>query len=339
LRNADPDGDQGSVELIGAALPSLKQERRDGLHLGRRTRDHREWLCELDELWQARAEGDLIFLEGGVWAPLDRAPNAARPHGSRFGKAGSLPIMPLDPVGDPRDVAMSLHIELDEELTTLELMARNSYEHPDMPWAFHRDMLRQVSDEARHARLIARALAARGFRHGDFQITTSSYNGLYAFEPCEPFSRKELLWRLLIRQTFMEGLAVDHLPQEIERRRAAGQDDIAQMFDFILRDEVFHAQSGLRWSRELLGPDPKAMIEERQAAVDYFTARAEAAREAFVMENLDEAMGELALIEAIKQRRGGARPKRPINRMGRRQAGYTQEDIDQLIGWGYASSE
>ena len=106
---------------------------------------------------------------------------------------------------------MFLHKELDEEYTTLELIARNSYEHPDMPWAFHRDMARQASDEARHAIMIRRLMTARGFRHGDFPLSTSSYDGIYAFEPCEAGSRKELLWRMLIRQTFMEGLAIDHL--------------------------------------------------------------------------------------------------------------------------------
>ena len=142
---------------------------------------------------------------------------------------------------------------------------------------------------------------ARGFRHGDFALTTSSYDGIYAFEPCAAGSRQELLWRMLIRQTFMEGLAIDNLGYEIEHRRSVNQPDIATVFEYILRDEVFHAQSGLRWSRELLGLDPQAVLKEREEAIRYFTARAEAARESFVMGNLDQAMGELAAIEAGKE--------------------------------------
>jgi uncharacterized ferritin-like protein (DUF455 family) len=242
-------------------------------------------------------------------------------------------------VHDPRDVGMFLHKELDEEFTTLELMARNSYEHPDMPWAFHRDMVRQASDEARHAVMITRLMTARGFRHGDFALTTSSYDGIYEFEPCATGSRQELLWRMLIRQTFMEGLAIDNLAYEIEHRRSAGQTDIASVFEYILRDEVFHAQSGLRWSRELLGSDSQAVLQERDRAIRYFTARAEAARKSFVMGNLDQAMSELAAIQAGREHRGGKLPERPLNRTGRVQAGYTDNDILQIVSWGYAADD
>jgi len=340
-RETDPDGDRASVELIRSFLPQLGAERKRGLALppANPRADNRAWFGELDELWRARAAGAPLALEDALWGPVDRVPGAVRPEGSRFGRAGSIGLFPLDPVHDPRDLGMALHKELDEEYTTLELMARNSYEHPDMPWAFHRDMARQVSDEARHAALLERAMKARGFRHGDFPLSATSYDGLYEFEPCAPGSRQELLWRMLIRQTFMEGLAIDFLPYEIERRRAAGQDDIARVFEYILRDEVFHAQSGLRWSRELLGHDAQALLQAREEAIGYFTRRAEAAREAFVLNHLDEAMGELEAIEAAKELRGGDSPRRPLNRTGRAQAGYTDEDIRQVVSLGFASDD
>jgi len=339
LRETDPDGDRASIELIRSFLPAMDEERRGGLSLAVGRADTRAWFRELEELWNGRSDGEPISLADGLWSPLDRVPGAVRPVGSRFSASGSLGLLPVDPVHDPRDIGIFLHKELDEEYTTLELMARNSYEHPDMPWAFHRDMARQASDEARHAIMIERLMAARGVRHGDFTLTTASYDGIYEFELCEPGSRKELLWRMLIRQTFMEGLAVDNLVYEIGRRRSAGQPDIAMVFEYILRDEVFHAQSGLRWSRELLGSDPQAVVQARDEALSYFTARAEAAREYFVMKNLDAAMNELAAIEAGKERRGGKLPERPLNRTGRVQAGYTDDDIRQIVSWGYATDD
>ena len=336
LAHTDPDGDRVSVELIQSFLPALEAERRQGISLRAWRGKDRDWTGEVEALWEARDSGAPLAFENGLWLPVDRVPHAARPEGSRFSPSGSLGLLPVDPLHNPKDIGIFLHKELDEEFTTLELMARNSYEHPDMPWAFHRDMLRQASDEARHAILITRLMAARGGRHGDFTLTTSSYDGLYAFEPCEAGSRQELLWRMLIRQTFMEGLAVDNLAHEIEKRRAAGQADITHVFEYILRDEVFHAQSGLRWSRELLGTDPHAAGAEREKAIAYFTARAEVAREQFVMENLDLAMRELATVEAGKAARGGGRPERPLNRTGRAQAGYSEDDIRQVLSWGYA---
>jgi hypothetical protein len=92
----------------------------------------------------------------------------------------------------------------------------------------------------------------------------------------------------------------------------------------------------LRWSRELLGSDSEAVLKERAEAIRYFTARAEALRERFVMDNLDDALRELTAIEAGKARRGGKPPERPLNRTGRLQAGYTEPDIAQVVSWGYA---
>jgi uncharacterized ferritin-like protein (DUF455 family) len=336
LRKADPDGDRASVELIRSFLSPMRQDRLEGLSLSTERDSYKRWICEIEALWSARITGEPLSLENGLWAPVDRVPAAARPEGSRFSRPGSLGLLPVDPLHDERDIGMLLHKELDEEYATLELIARNSYEHPDMPWAFHRDMARQVSDEARHAIMIERLMTARGFRHGDFALSTSSYDGIYAFEPCEAGSRRELLWRILIRQTFMEGLAIDHLAYEIERRRSVGQTDIATVFDYILRDEVFHAQSGLRWSRELLGSDAGAALKELAEAMRHFTARAEAVREVFVMDNLGEALRELATIEVGKERRGGKLPDRRLYRTGRQQAGYTEDDILQILAWGYA---
>lgn len=341
LRETDPDGDRASVELVRSFLPTIQEERKQGLSLSsaRWRGDNKAWLRELEELWHARAAGAPLALADGLWGPIDRVRAAVRPAGSRFSAQGSLGLLPADPVGDPRDVGMFLHKELDEEYTTLELMGRNSYEHPDMPWAFHRDMARQASDEARHAVMIERLMKARGFRHGDFALSASSYDGIYEFEPCAAGSRQELLWRMLIRQTFMEGLAIDNLAFEIGRRRSVGQGDIAAAFEYILRDEVFHAQSGLRWSGELAGSEPNAVLQARYEAIQYFTRRAEAAREAYVMGNLDEAMDELAAIEAGKESRGGKPPERPLNRTGRVQAGYTDYDILQILSWGYATDD
>jgi uncharacterized ferritin-like protein (DUF455 family) len=239
LRETDPDGDRASVELIRAFLPEIERERREGLSLSSRRERGKAWLRELETLWNARRTGAELTLANALWAPVDRVPSAARPEGLRYSAPGSLGIVPADPLNDAQGIAMFLHKELDEEYTTLELMARNSYEHPDMPWAFHRDMARQASDEARHAIMIARLMKARGVRHGDFPVTKSSYDGIYAFESCAPASREELLWRMLIRQSFMEGLAIDNLAYEIGRRRAAGQEDIAHVLEYILRDEVF----------------------------------------------------------------------------------------------------
>ena len=340
-RRTDCDGDRGSLDLLASFLPQLRTERREGLSLLSLKERMKAPTSDkaFEAFWYARHNGEKLKLEQLMWEPLDRVPGAVRPENSQFSPSGSLGLLPADPLHDAADIAMFLHKEMDEEFTTLELLARNSYEHPSMPWQFHRDMARQVADEARHARMIGRLMQARGVCHGQYKISTASYDGLYEFEPCERGSRNELLWRILIRQTFMEGLAIDHLALDIGRRKRLGQSDIAHVFEYILRDEVFHAHSGLRWSHDLLGSDHASVLEARREAFSYSTARAEIARERFVMENLDAAMAELAAIEAVKKSRSGTRQTTPLNAIGRKQAGFNEDDLDQVIVWGFASDQ
>jgi len=333
LARTDPVGDAPSRRVLGQALEEL--EAAPGATSG--GAPPAAQLRELELLWHERFSGEALPEAQALWGPLDRVPAAARDPQLPRVEAGSMGILTVDSVNDPLDVARFLHADLDEEYTTLELCARSSYEHPDMPWAFHADMARQGADECRHATAMLGLLEARGHRHGDFPVTTGSYDGLYAFAPCEEGSRKELLWRILIRQTFMEGLALDFLAHNTKRREAAGQNDIAHVLEYILADEVFHAESGVRWSAYLLGGDRKAVLQERYEALKSQAAATEIVRNRYVLGNLDKAMAELSLLEEGKRRRGGKPPDQPLNRTGRRQAGFSDDDILQVLSWGYAT--
>jgi uncharacterized ferritin-like protein (DUF455 family) len=347
LASADSLGDAESVHLVAGLLPDVSSEL-DGIRAALEggavsskgaptTPEEPEFVEELEALWASRGKGPLLRSGDALWPPLSRAPAAERPADLERCEPGSLGILAVDSLREPADVGRFLHSDLDEEYTTLELMARNSYEHPDMPWQFHLDMARQASDEARHALMMEALLRARGFKYGDFPISTSSYDGLYQFGPCEPGSRKELLWRMLIRQTFMEGLALDSLAHEIKRRQGAGQDDIVRALDYILRDEVFHVRSGMRWSAHLSGGDRRAILQERYEALTWHMKAGEEMRARFVEKNLEKAMAELEILEEGNRRRGGKPPDRPLNRIGRLQAGLDDDDILQVLSWGYAT--
>ena len=339
LASADPVGDRSSLHLINRILPDVEAQLKWAETALRQIKTGPElapFLGELETLWEVRGNGPELLWAESLWQPLDRVTAAFRPEGLAHSTPGSLGLLPVDVIGEPRDVAMFLHSDLDEEYATLELIARNSYEHPEMPWQFHLDMARQASDESRHALLVSRLLEDRGYRYGDFPINPTSYDALYQFEPCEPGSQKEILWRMLIRQTFMEGLALDSFANEVRKREAAGQHDIAHAFDYILRDEVFHAESGLRWCKHLLGDDPFVRLQERYEAWNYFTSLLMAARFRFAETHPELAMGELVAIQQGRQRRGG-KPEWPLNRTARVQAGFSEEDIRQVLDWGYAT--
>ena len=75
------------------------------------------------------------------------------------------------------------HALMDAELCAAELMARNSHEHPEMPWDFHVDMARQTWDEMRHARLHSLLMPKElGCGWGDYPVGFSYFRSVYAHD-------------------------------------------------------------------------------------------------------------------------------------------------------------
>src|ERR687897_330301 len=73
------------------------------------------------------------------------------------------------------------HGLMDAELCAAELMARNSHEHPEMPWDFHVDMARQTWDEIRHAEIHDRLMATElGCHWGDYAVGFGYFRSIYA---------------------------------------------------------------------------------------------------------------------------------------------------------------
>lgn len=294
----------------------------------------RRYTAVFEAMWRDREPAGSLPLEEALWAPVDRVRAAVRPDGLVRGTPGALRLMPLDPQRNQHDIGVFLHGFLNEEYTTMELISRNSYEHPTMPWAFHLDAARHTADEARHARIIEQAAAQRGVKYGQYPVYTSSYDGQYEFAPCEKGSRKELLWRILLRQTFHEGLALDSLAFEVAKRKYLGQPDLAEVFRLLLADEQFHAQSGLKWSRFLCGNDEAEAMRERELAHDYLVERAKDSRARFVAGDMNAAVAEVAHLEEVKQH-ADLPLKRTANVRARREAGFSEADIQQIVDWGY----
>jgi Protein of unknown function (DUF455) len=142
------------------------------------------------------------------------------------------------------------HALMDAELCAAELMARNSHEHPEMPWDFHVDMARQVWDECRHARLHYLFMPAElGCRWGDYPIGFAYFRSVYAHD-------------LLDRLALFNGTSEQKAMWRHSHRRKAlverGQEVAAKIFDYLLADEVPHVHNGTRWGTYLLGGDEAA---------------------------------------------------------------------------------
>jgi uncharacterized ferritin-like protein (DUF455 family) len=151
---------------------------------------------------------------------------------------------------EPEEQRHFFHALMDAELCAAELMARNSHEHPEMPWDFHVDMARQVWDEVRHAHVHEILMPTElGCRWGDYPIGFSYFRSIYAHD---------LLGRLALFNSTSEQKA---MWRHSHRRRVLvdrGQEQVAKVFDYLLADEVPHVHNGVRWGSHLLGGDEAA---------------------------------------------------------------------------------
>jgi hypothetical protein len=149
------------------------------------------------------------------------------------------------------------HALMDAELCAAELMARNSHEHPELPWDFHVDMARQVWDEVRHARLHYVLMPTElGCSWGDYPVGFSYFRSVYA---------RGLLDRLALFNSTSEQKAMwrhSHRRKVLVER---GQEQIAKVFDYLLADEVPHVHNGARWGAYLCGGDEAAYRERVRA--------------------------------------------------------------------------
>jgi hypothetical protein len=164
------------------------------------------------------------------------------------------------------------HALMDAELCAAELMARNSHEHPEMPWDFHVDMARQIWDEVRHAMLHHMLMPAElGCRWGDYPVGFSYFRSVYGHDLLDRLalfnstSEQKAMWRHSHRRKVL-----------IDR----DQELIAQVFDYLLADEVPHVHNGTRWGAYLCGGSEaayRARVRELRQGLDETGAPAEAA--------------------------------------------------------------
>ena len=164
---------------------------------------------------------------------------------------------------DPEEQKHFFHGLMDAELCAAELMARNSHEHPEMPWDFHVDMARQCWDEIRHAEVHDALMATELDCHwGDYPIGFGYFKSVYAYD---------LLGRLVLFNGTSEQKAMWRHSHRRKVLIELGQETVARVFDYLLADEVPHVHNGKRWGTYLLGGDEAAYrdkLRELRAGLD-----------------------------------------------------------------------
>ena len=164
---------------------------------------------------------------------------------------------------EPEEQRHFFHGLMDAELCAAELMARNSHEHPEMPWDFHVDMARQTWDEARHAKVHDLLMKEElGCRWGDYSVGFGYFKSIYAYD---------LLGRLALFNGTSEQRAMWRHSHRRKVLVELGQERIARVFDYLLADEVPHVHNGARWGAYLLGGSERAYrdkVRELRAGLD-----------------------------------------------------------------------
>jgi hypothetical protein len=270
LANLDPVSDEPSLRLL--------------TKLGDRQRRHLAEIRELPGGGAAEAPGDPVAIEDlgalpirlkAEPRPLAVLPPLADPARDEFVEVTtegdpflSRELYVNDPDEnhvpiEPEEQRHFFHALMDAELCAAELMARNSHEHPEMPWDFHLDMARQTWDEMRHARLHSLLMPKElDCRWGDYPVGFSYFRSVYAHD---------LLGRLALFNSTSEQKA---MWRHSHRRKVLvdrGQLQVAQVFDYLLADEVPHVHNGSRWGAYLCDGDEaayKAKIRELRADLD-----------------------------------------------------------------------
>ena len=214
-----------------------------------------------------------VPLDEVLWGPRDRVPFPARPPGRPRPEAGARGHMISSSRLEEGDIAGELNDNVMAELCALELLCRCSYEHPDLPWSSHLALARHATDEERHAAIFRRLLTERGCSEEALPQHGCNYEHAYEFPECEVGGKRELVWRLLILCTVLEGLALDKLPVEIGTRDVLGQTDFARALDYIATDELFHVENGLRLTRQLCAEHGFDPILDRERVHGRFFGR------------------------------------------------------------------
>jgi hypothetical protein len=250
LEHLDPVTDEPSLRMLTQILQ--RQERHtaelgviarpggipDIGSLPIRLRDRRELEVMAPLVEPARDAFVTVTADGDPYLTSDLYVNGADNH---------VPI-------EPEEQRHFFHGLMDAELCAAELMARNSHEHPEMPWDFHVDMARQTWDECRHAKVHDILMATElGCAWGDYPIGFSYFKSIYAYD---------LLGRLVLFNGTSEQKAMWRHSHRRKVLVAHGQEQVAKVFDYLLADEVPHVHNGVRWGTYLLDGDELAYREK-----------------------------------------------------------------------------
>jgi uncharacterized ferritin-like protein (DUF455 family) len=192
-------------------------------------------------------------------------------------------------------LAALLHAIAHIEFNAINLALDAVWRFPGMPPDFYRDWLRVAAEEATHFSLLRAHLQSLGHDYGDFP----AHDGLW--EMCVK-TQDDITARIALVPRTLEARGLDATPLIQARLRKVGTPAAlraVEILDLILRDEIGHVAIGNRW-------------------YGWLCAR--------------QGLDPLAHYRTLARTHHAPRLKPPFNDAARREAGFSQQELDFLLG-------
>lgn len=185
---------------------------------------------------------------------------------------------------------MLVHALAHIEFNAVNLALDALWRFADMPAEYYVDWLRVAREEAYHFSLLSEHLQGLGYAYGDF----TAHDSLW-----EMVDRTvdDVMARMALVPRTLEARGLDAIPPLRAKLVQAGDLAAAQILEIILRDEIGHVEIGNRWYCYLCqqrGLEPRATYQQ------------------------------------LVQRYRAPQLRGPFNLEARRQAGFSEADLQDL---------
>jgi uncharacterized ferritin-like protein (DUF455 family) len=145
------------------------------------------------------------------------------------------------------------HRQMNEEINSLEISARNLSDFLEAAWELRMWLARQCADEARHAAMFRRILEKRGGYVGQSPVLNFQYRIIIKID--------NLIGRLAIQNRSFEAGGIDAIAFGIKEARACGDLELAELFEAQLSDEIVHVRFANEWIRAANRKDPRGVLQ------------------------------------------------------------------------------
>jgi uncharacterized ferritin-like protein (DUF455 family) len=177
------------------------------------------------------------------------------------------------------------------EFNAINLALDAIWRFNEMPETYYLDWLKVAAEEAYHFTLLNNHLISFGYQYGDFSGHNSLWEMVDKTKGC-------VLARMALVPRTMEARGLDANPQLRNKLAQAGDLDAAAILDIILRDEIGHVAIGNYWFNWLC---------------------------------MRDTLEPLATFERLRLQYEAPKLRGPFNLEARRQAGFTEAELDRLI--------